>query len=63
MPPMLSEESKIDNKTINIFAPQRSIWFDVPHLMKTTRGNIVRPILLLVLTTTYLLVKKLSLLH
>ena len=27
-------------KTINLFAPQRTIWFfaDVPHLIKTTRG-------------------------
>jgi hypothetical protein len=33
-------QSKIVNKTINLFAPHRSIWFfaDVPHLMKTTRG-------------------------
>ena len=28
------------NKTMNLFAPQRYIWFfaDVPHLIKTTRG-------------------------
>lgn len=29
------------NKTMNLYAPQRNIWFfaDAPHLMKTTRGK------------------------
>ena len=60
---VLGEESKIVNKTMNIFAPQRNIWFfaDVPHLMKTTRGNILRPILSLGLKTNYLLLKRLGL--
>ena len=39
-------DGKIDcdvtHRTINIFAPQRYIWFfaDAPHLMKTTRNCI-----------------------
>ena len=38
--------------------PQRCIWFfaDVPHLMKTTRGNTLRPILLVPLTSDNLVV-------
>ena len=35
-------EKKLSHKTMNLFAPQRTIWFfaDVPHLIKTTRGVI-----------------------
>ena len=36
------EKPPVCYKTVNLFAPQRTIWFfaDVPHLMKTTRGMI-----------------------
>ena len=36
--------SKILNHSMNLFASQRSIWFfaDVPHLMKTTRGKMLK---------------------
>ena len=36
------EKLPVCYKTVNLFAPQRTIWFfaDVPHLMKTTRGMI-----------------------
>ena len=55
---IMGEKSNISNKTINLFAPQRCIWFfaDVPHLMKTTRGNTLRPILLVRLTSDNLVV-------
>ena len=40
--------SKILNHTMNLFVPQRSIWFfaDVPHLMKTTRGKMFKKTIL-----------------
>ena len=41
--------SKILNHTMNLLAPQRSIWFfaDVPDLMKTTKGEMFKKQLIL----------------